>query len=111
MPLEKPKPQPFINFDSNKFSTYSSLFKIESNTATQWVEQHDSINEEIEAEIKSIFATENLNAETDEDQVLDCGSQTRKKNLHLASFAKKYHAALSERLFSEDGILYEEKRN
>ena len=46
---EKPKPQPSVNFDPKKFSTYYSLFKIESNTATQEDEQQDSIDEEIEA--------------------------------------------------------------
>ena len=93
MPLEKPKPQPFINFDSNKFSTYSSLFKIESNTATQWVEQHDSINEEIEAEIKGFFDTKSSNAETEEDKVLNRLNFNKTKYPDLASFANKYFAA------------------
>ena len=43
------------------------MFKIESNTATQEDEQQDSIDEEIEAEIKGFFAIENLNAENKED--------------------------------------------
>ena len=34
LPLEKPKPQPSVNFDQNEFSTFYSLFKIDSNTAT-----------------------------------------------------------------------------
>ena len=59
MPLEKPKPQHFLNFDPKKFLTYYSLFKIESNTATQEEKQQDFIDEEIEAEIKGIFTTEN----------------------------------------------------
>ena len=70
MPPEKPKPQPFVNFDP-KFSTYYSLFKIESRTVTQEDEQQDSIGEEIETEIKDFFATENLNAETEENKVLN----------------------------------------
>ena len=52
MPPEKPKPQHSVNFDPKKFSTYYSLFKIESNIATQEDEQQDSIDKEIEAEIK-----------------------------------------------------------
>ena len=71
MPLEKPKPQHFLNFDPKKFLTYYSLFKIESRTVTQEDEQQDSIGEEIETEIKDFFATENLNAETEENQVLN----------------------------------------
>jgi len=35
LPPEKPKPQYSENFDPKKFSTYYSLFKIESNTVTQ----------------------------------------------------------------------------
>ena len=69
LPPEKPKPQLSVNFDPKKFSTYYSLFKIESNTATQDDEQQDSIDEEFEAETKGFFATENLNAETEEDKV------------------------------------------
>ena len=52
LPPEKPKPQNSVNFDPKKFSTYYSLFKIESNIATQEDEQQDSIDKEIEAEIK-----------------------------------------------------------
>ena len=56
LPPEKPKPQHSVNFDSKKFSTYYFLFKIESNTAaTQEDEQQDSIDEEIEAEVKSFL--------------------------------------------------------
>ena len=40
---------------------------MESNTATQVDKQQDSIDEEIQAEIKGFFTTENLNAETEED--------------------------------------------
>ena len=35
LPPEKPKQQISVNFDPKKFSSYYSLFKIESNTATQ----------------------------------------------------------------------------
>ena len=38
---------------------------MELNTATQKEKQLDSIDEEIEAEIKGFFAIENLNAETE----------------------------------------------
>ena len=50
-------------FWSEKVFTYYSLFKIESKTATQEDKQQDSIDKEIEAEIKGLVATENLNAE------------------------------------------------
>ena len=48
-------------------------------------------------------------------KVLNSGALTS-RNTHIASFARKYHAALSscvysERLSSEDGNFYEEKRN
>ena len=68
---KKPKPQLSVNFDPKKLSTYYSLFKIESNTATQEGEQQISIDEELEAEIKGCFATKNLNAETEEEKVLN----------------------------------------
>ena len=51
LPSEKPEPQPSANFDPKKFSTYYSLFKTESNTATQENEQQHSIDEEFQAEI------------------------------------------------------------
>ena len=65
LPPEKSKPQPSVNFDTKKFLIYFFCFwfKIELNTATQEDEQHDSINEQIEAEIKGFFALKNLNAE------------------------------------------------
>ena len=47
------------------------MFKIDSNTATQEDEQQDSIDKEIEAEIKGFFATESLNAETKVEKVLN----------------------------------------
>ena len=65
------KPKHSANFDPKKFSTYYSLFKIKPNTASQEDEQQDSIDEEIEAEIKGFFATENLNAESEEDELLN----------------------------------------
>ena len=40
------------------FSTYYSLFKIKSSTATQNDEQQDSIDEETKAKIKGFFANE-----------------------------------------------------
>ena len=54
LPPEKPKPS--VNFDPKKFSTYHSLFKLESNTSIQEDEQQDSIDEELEAEIKCFFS-------------------------------------------------------
>ena len=59
------KPKPSVNFDPKKISTYYSLFKIESNTATQKDQQHDSIDEEIKADINGFLSTEYLNAETE----------------------------------------------
>ena len=71
MPPEKPKLIFLsLNFDPKKISTYYSLFKTDSKTATQDDEQQDSIDEETEAEIKGFFAKENLNAET-KDKVLN----------------------------------------
>ena len=63
-------------------STYFLLFEIESNTITQKYEQQDSIDEEIEAEIKSFFATENLYAETEKDKVLKW-LDLNKQNIHF----------------------------
>ena len=49
------KPQPSVNFDPKKFSTYYSLFEIDFNTATQEDVQQNTINEEIKKEIKGFF--------------------------------------------------------
>ena len=68
LPPKKQKLKPSVNFDQNKFSTYFSLFKKETNTAIQEDEQQNSIDEENEAEVKSFLATENLSAETEEDK-------------------------------------------
>ena len=68
------------------------MFKLDSNTATQ-----DSFSEQIEAEIKDLFDTENLNVETKEDEVLNLLNLNKSKYPHLASFAKKnllYHRLL-----------------
>ena len=59
------KPKPSVTFDPKKFSTNYSLFKMESNTATQEDKQQDSIDEEIIAEKKGFFSIENLNAKTE----------------------------------------------
>ena len=88
------------------------MFKIDSNTATQEDEQQDSIDKEIEAEIKGFFATENLNAEKKEDKVFNWWNLNKSKYPHVASIARKYLAVpsspvYSERLFSEAGNLYE----
>ena len=61
------------------------MFKLDSNTATQ-----DSFSEQIEAEIKDFFDTENLNVETKEDEVLNLLNLNKSKYPHLASFAQKY---------------------
>ena len=100
LPPEKPKPQPSVNFDPKKFSTYNSLFKIDSKIATQDDEQQDSIDEEIETEIKGFFATENLNAETKEEKVLNYWNLNGSKYPHLASFAREYFAVPSSSVYS-----------
>ena len=110
MPPEKSKPQPSVNFDPKKFSTYYSLFEIESNTATQEDEQQDYIDEEVEAEIKGFSTTENFNAETEEAKVLFWLNLDKTKFPHLATFTGKYLSApssymYSERLFSDAGNL------
>ena len=89
------KPQHSVNFNPKKFSTYYYLFSVESNTATQEDEQPDSIDEENEAEEKGFFTTENLNAETEEDKVLNWWNFNKTKHPHLASFVRKYRAASS----------------
>ena len=55
LPPEKPKPQHFVNFYPKKILIYYSLFRIESNTATQEDEQQNYIDEDIEAKIKVFF--------------------------------------------------------
>ena len=76
----------------------------------------DSIDEEIEAEIKGFISTKNLNAETEENKIINWWNLNNTKYQHFASFARKYLAAQSSsvysiRLLSEVGNLYEEKRN
>ena len=113
MPSQKPKPQLSAHFDPKKFSTYYSLFKTESYTATQENEQQGSI----EAEIKVFFRyTKKLNAETEESKVLNWRKLNKIKHTHLASFTRKYFSAppssvSSVWLFSEAGNLYKQKRN
>ena len=68
MQLEKQKPLS-ASFDLKKCSTYNSMFKTESNIAIQNNEQQYSIGEKTYIEIKGFFATENLNAKTEQAQV------------------------------------------
>ena len=56
--------QNLFKFWSEEIFNLQFFVKIELNTAAQEDEQHDSINEEIEAEIKRFYATEYLNEET-----------------------------------------------
>ena len=67
LPPEKQKPQPSVNFDPKKFSTYYCLFKIELYTATQEDEQQDSIDKEIKAVIKG----KNLSVKTEKNNFLN----------------------------------------
>ena len=80
------------------------MFRKDSNTTTQKDEQQNCINEEIKAEIKGFFATDNLNTETKE--VLNWFNFKNSKYPHLASFARTAPSSsvFSERLFSEAGI-------
>ena len=82
------------------------MFKTESNIATQEKEQQGSIDEEIEAETKGLFATENLKAETKEAKVLNWWSL--KHNTYILSALQEnifMHAPssfiYSKRLYSE----------
>ena len=97
-PPEKPKP--YVNFDPKKCPTYYTLFNIESNIVSQEDEQQDFVDNEIVAEIKGFFATENLNAETEKDKVLNWCNLKKTKNPHLVSYSRKYFAARSSFLYS-----------
>ena len=83
----------------------------EVQTLTKVVLIQDSVDQEIETEIKAFLAEEVEVAE-----VLSWWNLNKKTCLHLARFARRYFPALpssvySERiLFSEAGNLYEQKQ-
>ena len=87
-------------FWSKKFSTYYSLLKTDSKTATQDDKQQDSIDEVIEAIIKGFFATESLNAETKEDKSLKLVELEEVKIPISCKLCKKFFAAPSYSLYS-----------
>ena len=66
-------------------------------------EQQDSIDEKIDAEIKGLLPTENLNAETEEAKVLNWGEQN--KVPIYSRFARKYLSAPSSSVYSKNYIL------
>ena len=79
---------------------------------------HDLVDHKIETKIKLYLTEENLSTElVEEAKVFSWwNSNKRKKNTHLARFARRYLSAppssvYSKRLFSEAGNLYEQKRN
>ena len=96
---------------------FYSTFKSETSADTHESEQQDSVDQEIETEIKAFLAENNLPAEeVKEAEVLSWWNSNKKKYTHLARFARRYLSAppssvYSERLFSEAGNLYEQKRN
>ena len=92
------------------------MFQTETESTTQENEQQDSVNVEIEAEIKGFFAEANLHKQIEEAKMLTGWNLNKTTYLHLTSFSGKYLSAppfsvYSERLFSEAGNLYKQKRN
>ena len=61
------------------------FFKTKSNTATQEKQLKDSIDKEVEAEIKGFFATENLNAETEDAKVLNWWNLNKTSSCQLCN--------------------------
>ena len=110
-PLESSKSQS-STFDPNDFlSFYSTEEEEEAQN-----EQQNIKSDEVFAEINSFLIEENLRSHTKEADVLQWWNLNRAKYPYLASFARKCLSAppssvYSERLFSEAGNLYENKRN
>lgn len=60
LPPKRPKQQPSASFNPKKFLSYYTLFKKETNTATQENKQQYSIDKELEAGVKSNLALKKL---------------------------------------------------
>ena len=98
-------------FDPNDFLSFYSTEEEEAQN-----EQQNIKSDEVFAEINSFLIEENLRSHTKEADVLQWWNLNRAKYPYLASFARKCLSAppssvYSERLFSEAGNLYENKRN
>ena len=95
------------------FLSFYSTFKSEGNANTHESEQQDSVDQEIETEIKAFLAEENLSA-----KLKSClgGIQT-KKNTHILPglqegiFRHHHLLFILKWLFSAAGNLYEQMRN
>ena len=108
--LESSKSQS-STFDPNDFLSFYSTEEEEAQN-----EQQNIKSDEVFAEINSFLIEENLRSHTKEADVLQWWNLNRAKYPYLASFARKCLSAppssvYSERLFSEAGNLYENKRN
>lgn len=100
-------------FDPNNFFSFYSF----SQQATPQV-QHITgpKNDELQAEIRLYLAVPNLNSLANESEVFSWWNANKSQYPHMASFAQRLLCAPpssvpSERLFSEAGNLYEQKRN
>ena len=93
--------------------SFYSTFKSETRANTKESEQHDLVYQEIETEIKLYLAEENSSAQ----KVKAVSLKKLKRYILIWSGLQegifRHHHLLffSERLFSEAGNLYEQKRN
>ena len=109
-PLESSKSQS-STFDPNNFLSFYCTEEEEAQN-----EQQNMKSDEVIAEINSFLTEVNLKSQAKEADVLEWWNLNKSKYPHLASFARKCLSAppssvYSERLFSEAGNLYENKRN
>ena len=78
--------------------------------------QQDLTNDKLNAEVKGFLTTLNLSTQAKEVEALLWWNSNKSQHPHLANFATTYHLELtssvhSERIFSEAGNLYAQKRN